>query len=81
MRVRLDAYGVPHSTGISNKDCSLVAREVEVWKTKSGGRVRGPCEAIFPKLDGWLLDGRKVKLNSLSVSKMTAALALRKFNP
>ena len=80
-RVRLDAYGVPHSTGISNKDCSLVAREVEIWKTKSGGRVRGPCEAIFPKLDGWLLDGRKVKLNSLSVNKMTAALALRKFKP
>ena len=81
VRVRLDAYGVPHSTGVLNKDRTLVTRDVEVWRTKSGGRVRGPCEAIFPKLDGWLLDGRKVKLNSLSVSKMTAALALRKFKP
>ena len=79
--VKLDAYGIPHSTGYLNKDRSLVVREVEVWRTKSGGRVRGPCEAVFPKLDGWLLDGRKVKLNSLSVGKMTAALALRKFKP
>ena len=79
--LRLDAYGVPHDTGRLNRDSELVAREVEIWGTKSGSRVRGPKEAIFPRLEGWLLYGKKVKLSSLRVNTMTAALALRKFVP
>ena len=68
-RVRLDAYGVPHDTGILNHDRSLVVKEVELWNTRSGGRVRGPAEALFPKKSGWLLDGRKVALDALKVSR------------
>ena len=32
-------------------------------------------------MEGWILDGRKVKLNMLKVSRVTPALALRKFVP
>ena len=49
MRVWIDAYGIPHDTGKKNRDPSLVMREVEMWNTKSGARVRGPKDAIFPK--------------------------------
>ena len=80
-RVRLDAYGIPHDTGTLNRDTGLEMREVEMWGTKSGARVRGPSEAVFPKLEGWKLDGQKVKLHTLKVSRVTAALTLRKFVP
>ena len=77
--VRLDAYNVPHATGRVNRDGTLVAKEVEMWHTKSGARVRGPSEAVFPKLKGWLLDGVQMTLSQLRVKKVTAALSRRKF--
>ena len=80
-RVKLDAYGVPHDTGVLNRDSTLEVKEVSMWSTKSGSRVRGPSEAVFPKMEGWVLDGQKTKLNALKVSRVTAALTLRKFVP
>ena len=80
-RVKLDAYGIPHDTGVLNRDSTLEVKEVSMWSTKSGSRVRGPSEAVFPKMEGWVLDGQKTKLNALKVSRVTAALTLRKFVP
>ena len=56
-RVKLDAYGIPHDTGVLNRDSTLEVKEVSMWSTKSGSRVRGPSEAVFPKMEGWVQDG------------------------
>ena len=75
----IDAYGIAHHTGRGANAQGMRVLAVELWNTRSGKRVRGPFDAVFPHTDGWLLDGQKVKLDSMSTSKMTRALALRKF--
>ena len=79
--MRLDAYYITHRTG---QTLSLNARRimpVAFWHTRSGDRVRGAAEAVFPRVEGWLLDGVVVKLDRLSTSKVTKSLALKKFVP
>ena len=77
--VWVDRYGVGHNTGRLVQKGSKVACKVATWTTKSGTRIRGPADAVFPKTKGWLLDGKKVKLDALRTSAVTAALAMRKF--
>ena len=77
----LDAYNIPHPTGVMLDSDGLRVMKVAVWRTRGGVRIRGAADAVFPCTSGWLLDGTKVELDRLSVSKMTKASALKKFIP
>ena len=79
--VRLDAYYVAHRTGQTLNVNDRRIMPVALWHTRSGDRVRGAAEAVFPRTEGWLLDGVQVKLDRLPTSKVTKSLALKKFVP
>ena len=74
----LDAYGVPHETGTIVDPGPRRVVEVEVWNTKGTTRIVGPAEAVT-RVRGWTMDGEEVTLDTLRVSTITRALALRKF--
>ena len=67
--VYIDAYGIPHQTGNMVSSLGRRITPVSMWKTKSGKRVRGPTEACFPQIKGWLLDKTEVDLDGLTVKK------------
>jgi hypothetical protein len=76
-----DAIGELHDTF---KRIGLQAHETTqpiVWwrHSKWDRRACGPEGEVFPRPEGWLLDGIKVNLDELSIQKYTKALTMRKF--
>ena len=56
--------------------------EVAWWEPKRADlRVAGALTKRFPSAVGWLLDGKKVRLDRLSIKARTEALSLRKMKP
>ena len=55
MELWLDAYMVPHETGVEINKAGKVALQVETWRAKAGERIRGPADAVFPHREGWVV--------------------------
>ena len=56
--------------------------EVAWWEPKKGDlRIAGALTKRFPAAQGWLLDGKEVRLDRLSIKTRTEALSLRKMKP
>ena len=82
--VWIDTYSVAHDTGVripSGIVAGLSVKQVSMWHTQSGERVMGPSRVVFPQVEGWIIDGKKVRLTSLGIKTMTRAMTMRAFVP
>ena len=72
--------GTLHKTG-DESDCDNEEIQTVVWWQHSEHDLRaiGPEGEVFPRPDGWVLDGKDVSLDSLSVRRYTRALTMRRF--
>lgn len=75
-----DAVGTLHETGEAEdlEDCE--PQDIVWWQhSKYDIRAIGPAGEVFPRPEGWLLDGKEINLDNLTVREYTRALALRRF--
>jgi hypothetical protein len=84
--------GKVRRTGRIRDFSSKTPIEVERWdgrkedffgksKTGTDERIIGPKSESFPMMDGWKIDGEKVRLDRLTIKTYTDILRLRKFKP
>ena len=67
-----------HDTGAETDAEDDETHPVVWWEhSKWDHRVCGPADQVFPRPDGWLLDGKDVRLDKLNVKVATKAMAMR----
>jgi len=75
----IDALGIPHATGQIIDPTGLLVLPVTVWPVKNTIRVIGPTRTTYPRIHGWKIDGKNVKLSDLNIKNTRRHLILRKF--